>query len=266
MLSAWATRPIDPDAKAWGAAVTAASGTFSTATLRALSTYIAGMKAAGLWSKLAVFNPMCGNQLAAALIQYKRSTGAWAAATNNGPFVSGDYTEATGLAGTNASAKYLDTGVAPTAVLTLNNSHIAIYQRKATSVTSNASAGAHSAAAQTMALWTPQTDTKAYADHYDTAAEIASTANAEQRGLWTSSVTASGAGGHNLYQNATSKGTGTAQGTRPGANFLLFTRDGISMSDPILAAYSMGDGLTAGEVSSYYTLTQAFQTALGRNV
>lgn len=61
-----------------------------------------------MWpSKFACFGPQMGNELAAALIQYKG--GVWAAATNTN-FVAGDYTPTGGLTG-NASNKSLDTGL-----------------------------------------------------------------------------------------------------------------------------------------------------------
>lgn len=99
----------DADAEAYIAAVEQADGApLEYSWRQAIAAFVAGCKTDSIWSAMAVCYIMCGARtLAGALKPLKGS-----APTNNGPFVSGDYTRggiSCGLKG-NGSTKYLDTG------------------------------------------------------------------------------------------------------------------------------------------------------------
>jgi hypothetical protein len=74
------------------------------AVSKAISDFIIGLKADGIWSAIKASCILAGARtLAGALVPLVGS-----APTNNGPFVSGDYNRKTGLVG-NGTSKYLDT-------------------------------------------------------------------------------------------------------------------------------------------------------------
>lgn len=100
-------RPIlsgDPDALRYIAAVQAADqNTLEPAVRKAITDFVVGCKADGIWSAIKASCILMGARtLSGALTPL-----IGAAPTNNGPFVSGDYNRKTGLAG-NGSTKYLD--------------------------------------------------------------------------------------------------------------------------------------------------------------
>jgi hypothetical protein len=100
-------RPIlsgDPDALRYIAAVQRADGnTLEPAVRKAITDFIVGCKADGIWSAIKASCILAGARtLSGALVPLVGS-----APTNNGPFVSGDYNRKTGLVG-NGTGKYLD--------------------------------------------------------------------------------------------------------------------------------------------------------------
>jgi len=110
---------VHPEANAWRTAVVANGGSVSASTLKAVGKFCADIDKAGLRDRFYRLNLFCGSNLNAVLVplyrgpsrtgtQYGNTTD-----TNNGPFVSGDYSESSGLKG-NGSSKYLETGVAMT--------------------------------------------------------------------------------------------------------------------------------------------------------
>jgi len=95
---------IHPEAADWANRVRANSGSVSGTTLNAVSKFCASISSAGIRDRFYRLNLFCGTGLAACLMplyrgpslggtQYGGTTD-----TNNGPFVSGDYTE-TGTSG-----------------------------------------------------------------------------------------------------------------------------------------------------------------------
>lgn len=254
----------DADALAWAAAVTGAGGTYSAATLTAVSNFCVAAKANGYWSKLTRINLFAGDQLAAALVPLK--VGGGSATDTNVNFVSGDYTEATGLAG-NGSSKYLSTGLLASA-LTMADCHGFVYNRSS----SAGSGGVHMAGTDGtnhFRFHLPWTDGNLYNDigllSRVTVASLGSpygfvggtrtsttlqTAyrNGSAIGADTTSVSA-GLGNHAIYVFA-SNNSDTA----------------TSYVGHTLGGYSIGAGLSGTDATNFNTDMQAFQTALGRNV
>lgn len=118
-------RPIlsgDPDALRYIAAVQKADGaTLEPAVRKAITDFVTGCKADGIWNAIKASCILAGARtLAGALTPLKG-----AAPTNNGPFVSGDYNRETGLVG-NASTKFLNTNRNVNAD-PLDNVHAAVY-------------------------------------------------------------------------------------------------------------------------------------------
>lgn len=106
---------IHPEAAGWANRVRTNGGSVSGSTLSAVDKFCKSISQNGLRDRFLRLNLFCGTGLNAALVplyrgpslggtQYGNTTD-----TNNGPFVSGDYSESTGLLG-NGSSKYLNTG------------------------------------------------------------------------------------------------------------------------------------------------------------
>jgi hypothetical protein len=112
----------DPDALAYIAAVEAADGATLAAKYRdAINNFVVGAKADGFWSAIKAACFLAGPAtLAGALVPLVGS------APTNFNFVSGDYNQATGLAG-NGSNKRLGTNYSYTSGMQ-NNCHAAAYQ------------------------------------------------------------------------------------------------------------------------------------------
>lgn len=259
---------VDAAATAWALAVAGNGGTASSNTLGAVSAFAKSAKAAGYWTKLNRVNLFCGDQLAACMVPLK--VGGGSATETNVNFVGGDYTEATGLTG-NGSTKSLDTGLLQN-VFTAADRHIAIYERVRPSAAAMDQMASEEAA-NTNKWGIVMGVTGGSSDNY-VASSTASGAN--QGGL-----TLSGVGGMfvgtgtdiqaSIYKNGGSVVNGAIVAATPSATTMgVFAVKRaaafIRWSDGVLAGYSIGTGLTAGDVANYYTHMQAFQAALGRSV
>lgn len=126
-----------PEALAWQDAVVANGGSVGT-SLPAVSAFCDAIDAAGIRSKFLRLSLVCGGNLTAARVPLYRGPSPSgtqygnAIDTNIGPFVSGDYSEATGLQG-NGNSKALNTGLTIGTLATFgaeyNNCHISVYRR-----------------------------------------------------------------------------------------------------------------------------------------
>jgi hypothetical protein len=126
-------RPIlsgDPDALRYIAAVQQADQqSLEPAVRKAITDFIVGCKADGIWSAIKASCILMGARtLLGALTPL-----VGAAPTNNGPFVSGDYDRKTGLIG-NGSTKYLDANRKPSDG-SQNSAHMAVWKSDSTSQT-----------------------------------------------------------------------------------------------------------------------------------
>lgn len=101
----------DPDAQAYFDAIVAAGGTIGSSEQTYVNTFVLATKSHSYWTKLIRINLVLGD-FTACFVPLK--IGGGNAVDTNMNFVSGDYTQVTGLKG-NASNKYLKTGI------TMNN-------------------------------------------------------------------------------------------------------------------------------------------------
>lgn len=254
---------VDTDAAAWAAAVTANGGTYSPTTLAAVSKFAKSAKANGYWTKLIRINLFAGDQLAAALVPLKAGGGT--ATDTNMNFVSGDYSETTGLTG-NGSTKYLKTGLVPSAILTLNDTHQAVYNRAASATGGLIHIGARDGT-NFLELLAPNSDGFAYARAYDV--NTVDGAVVAPYGLMVASRTAANA--FSLYEHGVLRASSaTSAGALVGFETYVFATNSsgapLGHTSHPLGSYSTGGGLTAAEALAYSADMQTFQTDLGRNV
>lgn len=99
----------------FSARVTAAGGAVSFRTMQCLDKFVIDARESGVWSCLKEVLPLVGSNLNAALVKLKYSNIATSASAVN--FVSGDFSEATGLLGDGAT-KHLDLHYTPANLMT----------------------------------------------------------------------------------------------------------------------------------------------------
>jgi hypothetical protein len=249
----------------WEARVNAAGSTVSTAAKDAVQKFVTNTKAAGLWSLLQEVGVFCGSNLTAALVKLKYVT---AASLTNVNFVSGDYTEATGLMG-NGTTKRLDTGFNLNTSLA-DASHLSFYLRDAMT-----GGGGNQAMMGGM--------TSGATDQFMLYASTPGSDITGRMGL-TQSASAAGsspAGFHlvsrqtlsdlRLYRNGVqvAQNLTTVTLTKAGVTVLLWAIQGASPSAFLNyhgSFYSIGAALTPAQAQTYYAWVQQLQADLSRAV
>ena len=282
-----------PDVQLWLNNVQANGGSASAGTITALNTFCNSIDSAGLRSKFYRLNLFCGDNLNSALVPIYLSTN-WLSPSYgfgkdiNYNFVSGDYSETGSNAGLtssgadptqqNVGTKYLDTGFFPSMVgpvgSLIDNLHIG----------ATVSTTAISSAAQTIIY-----STTSYVDIWSLSiqllsgyANVRSTItqngiNAQLSPLSTGLVSPAThlinsrltTTDSRVYQNGSQIGSTnttpvTATLTRFNPTFLLFRQSAGYYSNLRLSDYSLGQGLTISEASSYNSILQTFKNSLNR--
>jgi len=267
---------IHPEAADWANRVRANSGSVSGTTLNAVSKFCASISSAGIRDRFYRLNLFCGTGLAACLMplyrgpslggtQYGGTTD-----TNNGPFVSGDYTE-TGTSGGlkgNGTTKYLDTGFAQN-VIPAGNRHLAVYETAKSTATFDVSIGSRNQDLTQVFYLTVFNSLSSYGFYGGGSLTGASTTGYTESGahlIGNQPTSTSSA----LYKNGSSVATATPSAATPTTRnlFVFALNDGGLVGDNSavrLSSYSVGLSFTASQASAYYAAMQAFQTSLGRN-
>jgi hypothetical protein len=271
------------DAQDWVNRVYANGGTVSASTAAAVNTFCDAIDSAIIRDRFYRLNLFCGSNLNAALVPLYRSSSFGGSPlgnttdTNNAFVgVGTDYAEtgaSGGLTG-NGTSKYLNTGLAPSALQSVATGHMAAYVPQITPTDTtraflgNAS-GSHqynlsyrlnsgNGLAQIRTVWGT------------TASNDASEPSSVLRGGLRLSTRTS-ATALRTYLNSTEVSlheTSVTPASHVNNWFVLaFNSAGtpIQYSTDSIRAYSIGESMDAGQVAAYYTAMQAFQTALGRN-
>lgn len=127
-MSSFTSNVADVDADTYFAAIVAGGDSISTASRAAVTRLVKRLKATTVWPCIHRCAPYVGTGLGAALQPLKALFGN-ATDTNNGPFVSGDFNEATtGLRVASGNTKFLQTGYIPnTAGISNSNMHASAF-------------------------------------------------------------------------------------------------------------------------------------------
>lgn len=264
-------RTFHPEATAWRSAVIANSGTVSATTMRAVSNFCTAISAAGIRDRFSRLNLFCGTGLSAALVPLYRGqspsgTQYGNTSDTNSNFVSDDYVEkgaSGGLKG-NGTNKRLDTGLYG-ATLSPGNRHVSAYEiiNATTTYSMSVISGTALATQHGIGPWT-NSITYAYRTFNAVGGNITIT---KATGHLLGSDTSASASV--LYRNGSSAASTSGQTAGGSGDTTYSILDGSSFgegSEATLGGYSIGLSMTAGQVSSFYTAMQAFQTALTRNV
>jgi hypothetical protein len=232
--------------------------------INALNTREQGWITNGLTSKITAQYPMVGggatkhsyNFMNTALYQLT-FTGGWTH-SSNGALPNG----------TNA---YASTGLNANSVLTQNDNHIGFYSRTNAAMANRTAIGCYVSGTNALALNLENSIGDANGVNANTTAgQFPNVANSDSSGFYISSKTSSAIGGLVLYKNGSSIAANTiavATNSYPNTNVLISAlTTGLQFDNKQCAGVYIGKGLTAGEVATLYTLEQAFQTALSRQV
>jgi hypothetical protein len=266
-----------PEAQVWRNAVIANGGSVSGSTLNAVSRFCRSIDAAGLRNRFYRLNLFCGTGLNAALVPLYRAESISASPIGNPTdtninFVSGDYVEtgsSTGGLKGDGTSKYLNTGLNPnSAGLTNDNVHVSAYVRGTEAagttrkIISNIATGSGNGP---MLGWTNTGSTERFA----TAAANVGPSGA-QEGLLGGNGTSAGTA---YYVNGTDVASSATVNSNLTTNAVLFVFAGNSAGNPVFyalaryfCAYSIGQGLSASQWSSFNAAMLSFQQALSRSL
>ena len=258
-----------PDVVNWFDRATTAGGTISGTAFDACERMVLTWELSGILStiRIGLEMPFLGTDLAAALTPLYIPTGKSISSFN---FVSGDWTEATGLdAGTSNSSKYLDLGVIPSDVCTSTSGRLAFYSRRQQSGSTGAvDIGAYLSGSSSFLLHASASDVFTF-DCYSNQTSRTSTSNTNTLGLFTGNRTANNSAA--IYRNATSLASiSSSAGTLPTNSIYAFafnvTAGPANFANRLMTHIGVGRGLTAAQHTNYYNGIPAKETAMGRNV
>jgi hypothetical protein len=242
-----------------------------------VSQFCGSIDAAGIRDRFVRLNLICGDSLSAALVplfrgQSRTGTQLGNATDTNNNFVSGDYTQATGLQG-NGSTKYLDTGVSASN-LNRNSTHLGVYGTNLNDGGSSFAslAGARDGGANNL-IQLDGKRTLAANTYFSSAANAVSVSGSPAASSGHVIGVSSSATDLSVYVAGSSTGittTDRTSGTLVAQPIYIFANNfNGSPSDRSgmrCRAYSFGIGMTAAQVLAFYNALQTFQTSLGRNV
>jgi hypothetical protein len=231
-----------------------------TTILNALNTFEAGLIANSLTGKFNALYPFVGGTSGKHTFNFMNT------AQFQLSFV-GSWTHSSGGATPFGTNSHADTTLVPSTTLSLNNTHLSVYTRTNTNV------GVDIGVGQSVPTRNNFLATRSAGSAFATINQInnSSVATADSLGHFVGSRT--GATTVGLYKNGSSILAATEVSTiLPSVSIYLgarrFNATVDSRAARQLAFATVGSGLTAGEISTLYTLIQAFQTSLSpsRNV
>jgi len=276
---------VHPEAANWANRVLANGGTVSGSTLAAVGRFCRAIDAAGIRSKFYRLNLFCGTGLSACLVPLYRNISPSSSPLGNatdtnagGLFVSGDYSESSGLNRPTGN-RYLDTGLSPDnlPLSVVEAMHLSVSHGPVQSgnldprLLGTRSSASHDHHLILTVRSSPNTGSFTALLGIATSVVTGSLGSgAQPSASWIASRTSSTSLA--VYQNGVLSATNTASTTgmvshaNPIYVFKL-NNNGSAFGDNANITkrhYSIGAGLTAGEAGSYEAALAAFRTALGR--
>lgn len=250
-----------PETVLYLAAVNSTAGTISTRSLQHVDKFVRDCKEAGVWGKLIEVGVFAGDQLAAAQTKVKYATLPYYTSVN---FVSGDYSEATGLLGDGAT-KYLNTNFDGSTIPA--TCHVSAYLREDPVSTIQYWMGTNDGGGTQFLFLGTQAP--------DSVTRLGGTTQATLAGATTRGFYYGERAANNdlkLYKNnapIASSATVTTL-SLPAQNVYAFARNAggtpTSYTATRLSFLSVGQNLSAQERTDYYNAVQTLQVNLGRAV
>jgi hypothetical protein len=278
------SRPrVHHDALDWARRVVANGGSVSQSTLRAVSTFCDAVDRAGIRDRFYRLNLFCGTGLNACLVPLYRgpSLGGTqfgnATDTNSGPFVSGNYSEASGLSTTSGGAQRLNTGLTPNdmALADVQAMHLSFSHGPTPSGDLDPRPiGSNSAGDRFQVILTIRASVVGVLStslgRFSSLNSSAQATGAQASASWVVSRTSATA--MSIYKNGVVDTTlsTSVTGILSHANEFTVGRvnnAGTIIGDSVAMAhrhYSIGAAMTASQISSYESALAAFRSAIGR--
>ena len=262
---------IDADWLAYYNRVIAAGGSLTTTEQNATKTLVADLKANGLWTPMKAIYPMVGASAAACKQNLKSSS-------FTGTFSSGWTFASTGVT-PNGTSAYMDTGLNIGTVLTQTNSHASFYSRTAADTSGGGGyptiIGAYGNASYTQAvdlyIRRPTPGNKGGGQLGSFSTSVINFTETDARKFAILSRTS--ATSLKYYTTGVLRATDTVSDTTGFGSVTAYIGagnfvTGVAQNNSVLecAFASLGDGLDGTQAANFYTLVQAFQTTLSRQV
>jgi hypothetical protein len=252
----------DADATAFISRVTTAGGSLTATEQTAIRTLVADLKSNGIWDKMTVIYPMVGGGQANPADACKQNL---KSSSFTGTFSSGWTFTSGGVKGSGTTGVFMDTG--------FKNSNFPNYQ--STSLYYYGDVGTNAASWDTgninatpnARFAVPPSDNQVYFQFNGD--DLFSVTHVPRDGFF--GMNRINDSQINVFANNTKLTTVTSNliansNTNNYAIASQFSAGNLSNSDRLFKFYSLGTGLTDTESANFYTVVQAFQTTLSRQV
>lgn len=274
-----------PEATAWRSSVIANGGTVSGSTFTSVSKFCKDIDAAGLRDRFYRLNLFCGTGLNACLVplyrgpslggtQYGNTTD-----TNVGPFVSADYSESTGLLAAQATSKYLNTGLAASAMPAsgYQSMHLSVAHGFFPAVVTDPILIGANDTSVTERMWlqmsirnTPTASDSVRLGRATTATSLTAMSGSRNSGFLLGTRQSSTS--IKFFRNGVQDGENTTSTTGITANpypFFVFRNNssGTPSGDwpgGTLRSYSIGDDMSNEQVAAFHSILATLHASLGR--
>jgi hypothetical protein len=254
--------PNDPDAQAFVSRVNAAGGSLTTTEGVAIDQLVISMKAAGIWSLMKAIYPMVGSTEASCKQNLVSSN-------FTGTLTGGWNFSRTGITSTGAGVHF-DTGLNPRNETSGFSQHVSMYSRTQNTSLSGVQLGAYDGTAELNLYQYYASIGLKGGSAYVYPSTAVTINNTNTLGLQIVSRTSNTS--LKLYFNGSLLNTNTTTETltRPNRTIYIGASNWTSGANQFTthenAFTSIGDGLTDQQSSDLYTIVQAFQTSLSRQV
>lgn len=248
---------VDPDVSAFLAATAITNPTITGA----VTTLVASLKSAGLWTKLRAIYPMVGGSAAAHKWNLRDARDLDAAFRLT---FAGTWTHS--ATGALPGGGYADTHFVCNAQFTTSSGSLGLYSRTNNNAGLSYDMGASDGADTQAVIVIPRYSTNRFYGCFGTLA-YPSQASTDGRGLFVTNR--NGVVNTDQIKNGVGVAVPDAVSLPAYSVYLGSSNKGGTQAYPgakEIAFAFMGDGLTSGESADLYTAVQAFQTALSRNV
>jgi hypothetical protein len=261
-----------PNVASFLAQLSANSFNATRAQADALNNLVWSMVGLGIWSKMKIVYPFLGGTAATHkfnLVNPQDTDAAFRLV-----FTGGWTHSSTGAKG-NGSTAWADTFLIPNTSLTTTSGHLSYYSRLQSQETTNLEWGCQNSGGSNIvsfAIARATTNISSWRFGTNAAGATPTFSGTSSQGLYLGNQNGSGINDRNMYRNGVKGSAQTATGTPSMPTVKLYLNalnnngTAANWSPKECAFASVGDGLTDLEIRNYYTLVQAYQTALGRNV
>lgn len=245
----------------------AATGESDTTILNALNTFETDLIANSMSGDLIAYYPMVGGNATKHAFNFMNTS------LYNLSFVGGWTHSATGALpnGTNA---YANTGINGNSVLNPNNTHVSFYSRTNAVVGTRTSIGCYTTGSSPVLNlvleYSAPPDSAIYLDGNSVTTQGAITSNTDSSGYYLGNKTSGVIGGTILDKNGTQIAANTVANsvsTYANTNVIISAlRTNLNFDNKECAGATIGPGLNSTKRGQIYTMIQAFNTSLSRQV